>query len=135
MTEGAGASTNGRPFRVIVADDSEVNLLVLTKMLARLGCATDRAVNGVEAVELSERKAPDMILLDLNMPEMDGIEAATAIRARHPRGTLPIVAVTAHPESRHQTAYARAEFDGLIAKPVNMATLERIVGSHRRKRA
>ena len=131
MIADSAAAADSRPFRVIVADDNKVNLLVLTKMLARMGCRTDSAANGIEAVELFEREAPDMILMDLNMPEMNGIEAATAIRTKHPKNWLPIVAVTAHPDSRHQTEYERAEFDGLIAKPVNMKTLERIVGSYR----
>ncbi|SPJ22718.1 response regulator [Palleronia abyssalis] len=112
---------------IIVADDSKSNLLVLEAMLKKMGLCPATAVDGIEAVALAEIDVPRLILMDINMPRMNGIEAAITIRARHPNVRIPIVAVTAYPDSRHQGDYALAEFDSLIAKPVNMTTLKRVV--------
>lgn len=124
------AQQNG--IRIIVADDSATNLMVLKGMLKKMGFVPDMAKNGVEAVALADGKQPTLILMDINMPQMDGIEAAILIRKNHPDARIPIIAVTAYPDSRHQTDYKLAAFDTLIAKPVNLDTLRRVVTEYLR---
>lgn len=116
--------------RVIIADDSTANLLVLKTMLKRMGIEANTAANGAEAVALAEEETPMLILMDINMPTMNGIEAAMVIRKNHPDARIPIVAVTAYPDSRQQSDYKLADFDTLIAKPVNMAVLKRLVSDY-----
>lgn len=128
MTQTDVISPNASPgFHIIVADDNRTNLLVLKGMLKKLGFVPETAVNGTEAVALASSDVPTLILMDIHMPEMNGIEAAITIRQRHPDARISIVAVTAYPESRHQQEYKLAKFDMLIAKPVNLTTLKEIV--------
>ncbi len=115
---------------VIIADDNKVNLLVLRKMLNKLGVTPRTAADGLEAVALADGEPPTLVLLDINMPRMNGIEAAAAIRKRHPNTDIPIIAVTAYADSQHQEDYRMAGFDTLIAKPVTMATLQRVLSDY-----
>lgn len=109
--------------RILIADDSPTNVFVLTAMLRLFDFACRVASDGAEAVALAQAEAPALILMDINMPKLNGIEAAKRIRADR----ADRVAVTAHPDSRHLAAFREAGFDALMVKPIDLATLREIV--------
>lgn len=114
---------------ILIADDSPTNVFVLTAMLRSFGFACRAASDGAEAVAMAEAEAPALILMDINMPKLNGIEAARRIRARRADLPVAIVALTAHPDIRHLAAYKEARFDALMVKPVNLAALRGIVAT------
>ena len=116
------------PLRVLLAEDNAVNQRVAQLMLKKLGYVADVAGNGREAVTAVERAEYDVILMDLQMPEMDGLEATRAICARWPRGTRPhIVAMTANVSTADRAACAEAGMDGFTGKPVRMQDLRAVL--------
>ena len=107
--------------KILIADDNRINCHLLRTLLRKHGDYELReATNGKEALELVEREAPDLILMDLMMPEMDGWEATRRIRAlEDPFCTIPIIAVSAcAAESARQEALA-AGCDDFLPKPVS----------------
>jgi len=112
--------------RVLVVDDNATNRLVLETMLAQLGIATASAKDGREAVELWEAGGWDVVLMDIHMPVMDGLEACREIRSREAaggRGHTPIIAVTASVLSHETKRYYLAGLDGVVAKPIEIGSL------------
>jgi len=116
--------------RVLVAEDDRVNLFTATRFLERLGCAATGAGDGREAVALLEREDFDCILMDVQMPEMDGVKATRAIRssaALGPKARIPIIAMTAHAMPGDREQFLAAGMDGYLSKPVDMDELERVL--------
>ena len=110
--------------RVLVAEDNPINRRVAVLQLERLGCHADAVVNGREAVQMWERFPYDLILMDCQMPEMDGYEATALIRSREAGSAhIPIVALTANVMKGDEEASRRAGMDGYLAKPVNLEAL------------
>jgi PAS domain S-box-containing protein len=129
--------------RVLLAEDNPVNQLVGTRMLQKLGCAVTVASNGREAVERSAEDEFDVIFMDVQMPEMDGIEATRLIRglqesnqaanemsANSRCAKIPIVAMTAHALKEDRECCLRAGMDAFVSKPVTLpavrAALEQV---------
>jgi CheY-like chemotaxis protein len=118
------------PLRILLAEDNIVNQRVAVGLLARRGHAVTVTNNGVEALAALEREAFDVVLMDLQMPEMGGFEATAAIRAREREqgGHLRIIAMTAHAMTGDREHCLEAGMDGYLSKPIdpNMlyATLE-----------
>ena len=112
--------------RVLAAEDNATNQLVLKAFLAPAGIAPTLVINGRDALAAWEDQTWDIVLMDIQMPVMDGIEAARAIRRREQetgRPRTPIVAVTANAMSHQILEYEAAGMDGVVSKPVDMATL------------
>jgi two-component system, sensor histidine kinase and response regulator len=110
--------------KVLVAEDNLVNLEVARFHLEDLGCIPASATNGAEAVELAKHEIFDFILMDCQMPVMDGFAALAAIRAMaHPNSAVPILAVTAADDAQSKSECARAGFDGFLAKPFSAQQL------------
>jgi CheY-like chemotaxis protein len=109
-----------RSLRVLIAEDNPVNQMVAAKMLEARGHTVAVASTGRAAVELSGREAFDLILMDVQMPEMDGREATAAIRLREGKlgGRLPILAVTASAMEGDREACLAAGMDGYVSKPI-----------------
>ena len=112
---------------VLIAEDNAINRIVLVEMLRVLGCRIDEAANGVEAVTLATRTRYDLILMDLSMPEMDGLEATKRLRAAGASQTSRIVALTAHvmPDTRGRMIHAG--LDEILPKPVTLEALARLI--------
>ena len=119
--------------RVLVAEDNRISQTITLKMLERLGCHADAVANGSEALEALARIHYDAVLMDVQMPEMDGLEATTEIR-RLEAGTgrrIPIVAVTAHAMKGDRERCLAAGMDVYVSKPVCPADLARALGRWR----
>lgn len=113
------------PLRVLVADDNEINQVVACKFLQKLGCQVEVARTGREAVEAISRTGYDVVLMDCDMPEMDGYEATREVRRRE-EGTgkhLPIMALTGYTSDEEARKCRQAGMDGVVTKPVTLAVL------------
>jgi PAS domain S-box-containing protein len=113
-------TTRERPLNILLAEDNTVNQRLAVRILEKRGHSTVVACNGKEAVALLERQPFDLILMDLEMPEMSGLEATAAIRARERNtgGHIPILALTAHAMKGDRERCLAAGMDGYVAKPV-----------------
>ncbi len=112
--------------RVLVVEDDRVNRMTVSRMLERQGIAVDEALNGQEALERLREKAYDLVLMDVQMPVMDGLEAAKAIRngeAGQDKARVPIVALTAHAMTEIKKTFRDAGMDGYLAKPFELDAL------------
>jgi CheY-like chemotaxis protein len=112
--------------RVLAAEDNLTNQLVLKTLLAPAGIEPTVVENGREALKAWEGQLWDLILMDIQMPEMNGVEATLAIRRRERetgRTRTPIVAVTANAMTHQLCDYLAAGMDGVVAKPVEIASL------------
>jgi signal transduction histidine kinase/CheY-like chemotaxis protein/HPt (histidine-containing phosphotransfer) domain-containing protein len=123
----------GRPLRVLIVEDNPTNQLVTLKMLREFDVVTQVAGDGVEALAALDRMAFDVVLMDIHMPEMDGLEATRVIRKRGGEWlNLPIVALTANAFAQDMKACRDAGMDDFVAKPVRrdvlVATLLRVLG-------
>jgi len=114
---------------VLVAEDNLVNQRLATRLLEKRGHRVTVAANGREAVEAYARVRFDLVLMDLQMPEMDGFEATAAIRRREMGGVthLPIIALTAHAMKGDQERCLAAGMDGYLAKPIRTPELDEVL--------
>jgi signal transduction histidine kinase/HPt (histidine-containing phosphotransfer) domain-containing protein/ActR/RegA family two-component response regulator len=120
----ARITTAGRPLRVLVVDDNPTNRLVATKMLKDFNIQTDTACDGAEAVTAANRFNYDLILMDVRMPEMDGLQATRAIRARgERRSTVPVIAFTANAFMEDIRACRDAGMNDFVVKPARKKAL------------
>jgi PAS domain S-box-containing protein len=121
----AALPTLARSLRILVAEDNQINQLVVTAMLEKLGHKADVVGDGAEAVAAVQRVPYDIVLMDVQMPEMDGIEATRAIRRMAPpAGAVPIVALTANAMTGHREQYLAAGMSDYVAKPISLAELQ-----------
>lgn len=105
-----------RPIRVLVADDNAVARTLARGLLVRLGCDVVAVASGAEVLEREATEAFDLVLLDLQMPDMDGPEVAAALRAQGHRG--PILALTATVDADARRRCDEAGMNGVLEKPV-----------------
>lgn len=111
--------------RVLLAEDSATNAAVATTMLARLGLTPDTVTDGAAAVQAALQTDYDLILMDVGMPIMDGLEATRLLRSQGK--SVPIVALTAHALKEIKESTQQAGMDGYLTKPVRPAGLSRIL--------
>jgi CheY-like chemotaxis protein len=116
---------SGRAPRVLVVDDHPVNREVARVMLEAFGCEVAEAVDGVEAVAAVDAEAFDLILMDVRMPRMDGLDATRAVRAAGAR--TPIVAMTADAMPEDVARCLASGMDAHMAKPISQAGLLRVL--------
>src|ERR1035441_4562060 len=121
-----GVAANGQKTRILVADDNTTNQLVALAMLKRIGHCGDVVANGLEAIRALTQIPYDVVLMDVQMPEMDGLEATR--RIRDPKtgvqnSRVPIIAMTAHAMKGDQDKCLAAGMDDYIAKPVQFDEL------------
>jgi signal transduction histidine kinase/DNA-binding response OmpR family regulator len=125
------------PLRILLAEDNVVNQKLAIRLLEKLGYRSDLAANGLEALEALERQTYDLLLTDVQMPEMDGLEATRQILARWPAGERPwIVAMTAEAMSGDRERCLEAGMNDYLAKPIRAEELvAAIKRAPRRERA
>lgn len=109
--------------RVLVADDVEVNQQVVAQWLARLGCKVELAANGEQAVAMQAQQAFDLILMDCQMPDLDGYSATARIRTTESGRRTPIIAVTAYAMQGERERCMAAGMDDYLPKPVRLRNL------------
>ena len=111
-------------FRVLLVEDNPTNRLVISKLLQALGVTVDTAEDGASGVAAAAKGGYDMVLMDIQMPGMDGMEATRRIRALDgPIASTPVVAITANVLAEQKSSYAAAGMNGVVSKPVSAAAL------------
>ncbi|HSL50429.1 MAG TPA: GAF domain-containing protein [Candidatus Deferrimicrobiaceae bacterium] len=111
------------PLRVLLAEDNAVNQKVALRILAQMGYRADVAANGIEAIEAVERQTYDVVLMDVQMPELDGFEASREINRRWPAARPRIVAMTANAMQGDRELCVAAGMDDYVAKPIRVEEL------------
>ncbi len=121
--------------KVLVVEDNQDNQDLMRFLLERAEYVVLTAYNGRQALEVARRELPDIVLMDLTMPEMDGWQAADAMKADPALVHIPLIAVTAHtlPGDRKKTL--AAGFDSYISKPLNVRMFDHLVGQALEKRS
>ena len=114
------------PLRILLAEDNVVNQKLALRLLQQMGYRADLAANGIEAIECVERQPYDVVLMDVQMPEMDGLEATRRITAQWPPGERPrIVAMTANAMQGDREMCLAAGMDDYITKPIRVDSWSR----------
>ena len=120
----AGAAARGRPARLLLVEDHPINREVARKLLERAGHTVDVASDGIEAVAAVQARGYDLVLMDVQMADMDGLTATRRIRAlQHPARQVPILAMTASVLPDQVRAFHEAGMNGHVAKPVDRRSL------------
>ena len=121
---------NAAPVRVLVADDVLINQTILVKLLERMGVVAHAVADGLAAVEHRQRQPYDLILMDLQMPGMDGVQATETIRqweSANSQPPVPVVAVTAHGDTADKRDCLAAGMNGFLNKPVRPADIQGVL--------
>ena len=120
---------------VLIVEDNEKNMKLARDVLRSKGYATLEAVTGEEGVRIAKDQKPDLILMDIQLPGMNGIDALGQLRADPATARIPVVAFTASVTPTDRTQISKAGFDGFLSKPINLKefieTVQRLCGGAR----
>ena len=114
--------------KILVVEDFEDSRFSLCRLLEMSGHTVFEALDGQQAIDLAESAMPDLILMDLSLPVVDGLEATRRIRGAQGARTMPIVAVSAHDTQHYEAEAAEAGFDACVTKPIDFDELEGLIG-------
>ena len=109
--------------QILVVEDNEKNMKLFRDVLVATGNRTLEATTGREAVELATLHSPDLVLMDIRLPDIGGVEALGRLRADERTASLPVVALTAQAMEGDRERFLAAGFDGYLSKPVDIADL------------
>jgi two-component system cell cycle response regulator DivK len=109
--------------QILVVEDNEKNMKLFREVLLATGHRTLEATTGGQAVELATAHSPDLVLMDIQLPDIGGVEALRRLRADKRTASLPVVALTAQAMDGDRERFLAAGFDGYLSKPVNVADL------------
>jgi two-component system, cell cycle response regulator DivK len=116
--------------RVLIVEDNEKNMKLVRDVLQATGYSTLEATTGEEAVELALLQAPALVLMDVQLPGIDGVEALEQLRQDQRTASIPVLALTAQAMSGDRDRFLDAGFDGYLSKPVDVAELIEAVREH-----
>jgi len=116
--------------RILIAEDFEDNRIALKLMLKLAGYDPLEAEDGRQAVEVTQREQPDLVLMDISLPTMDGLQATRAIRANPQFQNLPIIIVSAHDNEQAHEEARQAGGSGYLTKPIEFEDLKRLIEAH-----
>ncbi|SDF80089.1 ATP-binding protein [Mucilaginibacter sp. P25] len=116
-----------RPLRILLAEDNKMNQLIASKIFKKVGYNIDIAENGLAAVNMVEQCNYDLIFMDIQMPEMDGLQATRHILTKHGKGAPPIIAMTANVLSENERECTQAGMKDFVSKPFTFERLEDII--------
>ena len=116
--------------RILVVEDNQKSMKLFRDVLLATGYRTLEATTGGQAVELAVDHAPDLVLMDIRLPDIDGVEALSRLRADERTASIPVLVVTAQAMQGDREQFLTAGFDGYISKPVNVVELVGIVRKH-----
>jgi two-component system sensor histidine kinase/response regulator len=134
VTPAAEVSCSSLSLRILLAEDNLVNQKVAMGMLGKMGHRITLATNGLEALEQWRQSDFDLILMDVQMPEMNGLQATAQIRQEEAKGAhVPIVAMTASAMSEERDRCLAAGMDDFISKPVSYKVIEQMIAATQRK--
>ncbi|HET9671759.1 MAG TPA: response regulator [Actinomycetota bacterium] len=116
--------------RILVVEDNDKNMKLFRDVLAAAGYRTLEATTGSEAVDLAAEQEPDLVLMDIQLPDLDGVQALHRLRADARTATIPVLALTAQAMHGDRERFLEAGFDGYLSKPVNVRELIGVVREH-----
>lgn len=116
--------------QVLVVEDNEKNMKLFRDVLRASGYRTLGAATGGGAIELAVEHDPDLVLMDIRLPDMDGVEALSRLRADERTASIPVLAVTAQAMHGDRERFLAAGFDDYVAKPVDVVRLLDTVRQH-----
>jgi two-component system cell cycle response regulator DivK len=116
--------------RILVVEDNELNMKLFRDVLGATGYRTLEATTGGEAVELATEHAPDLVLMDIQLPDFDGVQALGRLRANARTAAIPVLALTAQAMDGDRERFLAAGFNGYLSKPVNVRELIGTVRLH-----
>jgi two-component system cell cycle response regulator DivK len=116
--------------RILVVEDNELNMKLFRDVLVAGGYRTFEATTGGQAVEMAIENAPDLVLMDIQLPDIDGVQALGRLRANERTAAIPVLALTAQAMDGDRERFLAAGFDGYLSKPVNVRELIGTVRLH-----
>jgi two-component system cell cycle response regulator DivK len=116
--------------QILVVEDNEKNMKLFRDVLRAKGYRTVEATTGSEAVRLAAEHAPDLVLMDIRLPDIDGVEALTRLRADERTASIPVLALTAQAMEGDRERFLACGFDGYVSKPVNIIDLVAALRQH-----
>lgn len=116
--------------KILIVDDDEVLLKILDKKLSSAGCSVAKATNGKDAISIARRRRPDLIILDIMMPAMNGIEVAKELEKDYATKDIPIIFLTALLTKEEEKERKVIRGRSCLAKPLNMKDLLKEIKKH-----
>lgn len=116
--------------RILVVEDNEKNMKLFRDVLAATGYRTLEATTGGEAIDMASEHTPDLVLMDIQLPDLDGVQALRRLRADARTATIPVLALTAQAMRGDRERFLAEGFDGYVSKPVNVRELVQVVRQH-----
>ncbi|MEO8425300.1 MAG: response regulator [Actinomycetota bacterium] len=116
--------------QVLIVEDNQKNMKLFRDVLLAKGYRTLEATTGGEAVELATEHAPDLVLMDIQLPDLDGVQSLRRLRADERTAGIPVLALTAQAMQGDRERFLAAGFDGYLSKPVDVRELIETVREH-----
>jgi CheY-like chemotaxis protein len=118
--------------KVLVVEDNPLNMELVLEMLKAIGFAAEKAVNGEEAIRKTEKEAYDLVLMDIELPGMDGVSATKLIKSKPSYNIVPVIAIMAYAMKGDREKFLAAGFEDHIPKPIDVADFMKRLEKYRK---